>query len=257
MQVFDYEFGGDVDQLKILGLSDLHLEDPLCDTRRAVQFVEEVRSEDNTYCIVNGDVFNNATRTSVSDAWGNRMDIDTAIDEVVALLDPIKEKILVLTDGNHEKRSYRDHNRLLVKDVSRILGINDRYSFGPYLLYMAFGKNQGRDCRKTVYSLYGKHGSGGGRRVGSKFNKLEDMLSTINADIFLHSHTHVEGAFRLSSASVDYRNRKPIFKDHLFVNTAAYLEHGGYGEEAGYRPVSTVYPRIYLRGEERFAQALI
>lgn len=257
LQVINHDFSSDVDRLKLLVLSDLHIEDPLCDRRRAVQFVEEVKNDQNCYFGVNGDMFNNAVRTAVSDTWENTMTIDTAIDTICEMLDPIREKCLFITDGNHEKRSYKDHNRLLLKDVSRILGIRDRYSFDPYLVYIAFGKNQGRECRKTVYSIYGKHGTGGGRTMGAKMNKLEQMLNVINADIFIHSHTHVQAAFRLRSASVDYRNRKPNYKEHLFVNSNAYLDFGGYGEDQGYRPVSTVYPIIYLEGTERAARALI
>lgn len=257
MQVFNYDLPNEVDRLKILILSDVHLEDPLCHQARTIQFVEEVKNDPNCYFLINGDLFNNATRTSVSDTWQSRMTIAEAVDEMVAMLDGIKEKCLVATDGNHEKRTYKNDNRLLIKDVCRILGIQDRYSFDPYLVYVAFGKNQGRDIRKTVYSIYGKHGTGGGKRVGSKLNKLEDMLSIINADIFIHSHTHVQAGFRLQSASVDYRNRKPTFKEHLFVNSSAYLEYGGYGEDMGFRPVSTIYPKVFLNGEEREARVLI
>lgn len=258
MKVINIDLPNTIKQLTILVLADVHLEDPLCDEKRVVQFVEEVKNDPCTYFLVNGDIFNNPTRNAISDIWRERMSTDDAIDFIIELLRPIKDKCLVLTDGNHEKRLYKQGSGgLLVKQVARALQIEDRYSYEPYLLFLAFGKNKGRANRKTVYSIYGRHGYGGGRKAGGKINKLMEMVEIINADIFIHSHTHLQAILREESISVDYRNRKPQYKSHLFVNSNAFLKYGGYGEEFGFRPVSSIYPKIYLDGYERLARGLV
>lgn len=257
MDIVNVELPSYLSELKIRVLADSHIGEELADIKLIKSFIKEVEEEDNLYLIVNGDVINNATKTSVSDSYGEVMTPDEQIDYIVDLLMPVKDKILVITGGNHEARTYRTDGIKLIKRVARELGIEERYVDVAYLLFISFGKNRGRDNRNTVYSIYGKHGAGGGKRVGSKTNKLEDMAKIIDADVFIHSHTHTPAIFKLNRFRVDYRNRKNSEHTMLFVNTNAFMKYGGYGEEKGYPPASRDYPEILLDGFERKAKAVL
>jgi hypothetical protein len=46
-------------------------------------------------------------------------------------------------------------------------------------------------------------------------------------------------------------NSSIAFVDKLFVNTAAALNYGGYGDRQGYKPASKSSPVIYLDGLKR------
>ena len=107
------------------------------------------------------------------------------------------------------------------------------------------------------YAIYGKHGHGGGRKVGAKAIRLFEMAEVIDADVFLHSHTHVPMVLRKTFFRVDYRNEKATPIEQLFVNTNAFLNFGGYSENYGYHPTSTQYPKIILDGVKRKATAVI
>ena len=183
------------------------------------------------------------------------------IKKLAQLLEPIKDKILVMTDGNHEARTSKKVGINLMETVAIELFGREKaeeiYSGEPYLLFLSFGRNRGRDERQTIYSIYGRHGSGGGRTVGAKLNHLERMFEQVNADVFIHSHTHVPAVFKLGSHNVDYKNRKATYKEHLFVNSNAFLLHGGYGEAFGYRPTNTTFPVIILNGYKRHSQCLL
>jgi len=261
MKVLNCEFPKEWDEAIIFPLADTHIGEHLIDGKRLTQWQEEVMNTENGLVIVNGDIVNNATRNSVSDIYNELLTPNQQIDRAVKLLEPIKDKIIVLTDGNHEARTYKSDGILLMDRVAKELYGQEigsqKYVNGAYLVYIAFGRNNGRDSRKTVYSVYGKHGAGGGKRTGAKANRLEDMLNTVNADIFLHSHTHQPIGFKLASYAVNYRDRNVIYKEHLFVNTNAFLRYGGYGEEQGFRPASTAYPKIYLNGNHREMKVLI
>lgn len=261
MKIINHELPKEIDSLDIYVLSDLHIGESGVDDNRVFDLLYTVEKNPNARLIVNGDIVNNGIKTSVSDIYHEEMTPSEQIREVARLLTPVKDKILVIHDGNHEKRTSRLVGINLMEMVAvELFGrekAEELYSYNPYLLFVAFGRNYGRDCRKTVYSIYGKHGTGGGRTTGAKMNNLERMLDVINADIFIHSHTHVPATFKLGSHSVDYKNRKATFKEHLFVNSNAFLLYGGYGEELGFRPTSTQFPKITLNGERRFAQCLI
>jgi hypothetical protein len=83
------------------------------------------------------------------------------------------------------------------------------------------------------------------------------MAEVIDADVFIHSHTHVPMVLRKTFFRVDYRNEKATQIEQLFVNTNSFLNFGGYGENFGYSPTSTKYPKIILDGVERKATAVI
>lgn len=238
----------------------MHIGDALVDTKRFSEFVSEA-SEENTYIIINGDIINNAIVNSVSNIYNDIYTPKQQIDIITDVLMPIRHKVLVMCEGNHELRTSKLTNIHLMEEVARRLYTKEDadkiYSDEPYLIFLSFGKNQGRDTRKTVYSIYGKHGTGGGKRVGSKANHLEDMLNIVNADIFISGHTHVPISFRLMSHNVDYRNRKVNEKEHIFVNANAFLKYGGYGEEFGFRPTSTIYPKLFLSGTDRSVRVLV
>ena len=245
------------DTLEIYPLADVHIGDPLHDSKRVKQFINEVLEKENRYVIVNGDIINNAVRHGVSDIYTEELAPNQQIEETVNLLKPIKDRILVITEGNHENRTYKQDGILIMYQVAKRLDIFDSYSEGAYLLFVKFGKSQGRDCRKTPYAIYGKHGSGSGRKVGSKANRLFEMAEVIDADVFIHSHTHVPMVLRKKFFRVDYRNNKVTEVDQLLLNTNGFLNYGGYGENFGYSPTSTKYPKIILNGIKREATAVI
>lgn len=248
MKVINHVLSSEFDKLNVFGLSDVHLEDKLCNRNRLNKWREEVLSADNNYVIINGDILNTATKSSVSDIFGEAMSIREGINNICDFLEPIKDRILVCIDGNHEKRVYKDTGMYLMEQVCAILGIRDKFCKGAYMLFISFGKNNKRDSRQTVYSIYGKHGAGGGRTVGAKANALNRMKETIDADVYMHSHTHVPMCFKEDFYKSDYRNRKVTKCTHTFVNTNAFLNFGGYGENFGFTPACIDYPVITLNG---------
>lgn len=235
--------------MRIFVLADLHIGDGLMDKDRLEQFIDDVMADDSNYIIVNGDLINNETRQSVSDIFGAVMTPDKQIDYLVDLLRPMRDKILVMVEGNHELRSYKDNGILVIKRVARELGIENCYSNGAYLLFI--------DIDGVTYSIYGKHGAGGGKTVGAKANRLIDMLDNVNADIFIHSHTHMPLASRVLGNYIHPDINEPYEVDHLFLNSSAFLKFGGYGEEQGFRPASTLYPHIILDTKVKQARAVI
>ena len=136
---------------------------------------------------------------------------------------------------------------------ARQMGLYDRFAPGAALLFVSFGRCSRRksDGRPMTYSLYINHGSGGGRKEGAKAIRLADMASIVDADVYIHSHTHLpmimkQGFYRTCEAN---RSVAPVSK--LFVNTAAALNYGGYGEIQEYKPTSKDSPVIYLDGHKR------
>lgn len=243
--------------LEIYPLADVHTGDPLQDKKRLKQYMAEVLAQENRYIIVNGDIINNAVRHGVSDIYTEELNPNQQIDRTVALLEPVKDRILVITEGNHENRTYKQDGILIMYQVAQRLGIAHTYSPGAYLLFVKFGKSQGRKCRKMPYAIYGKHGAGGGRKAGAKAIRLLEMAETVDADIYIHSHTHLPMIIPGLFYRCDYRNCKVTPVEKMFINTNGFLLPGGYGEEKGMAPLSTKYPKIILNGIKRDIKVVI
>ena len=136
--------------------------------------------------------------------------------------------------------------------------ITHLYSRFPYILYIKFGKQRGyKTDRKQVYTLFGKHGSGGGKKAGSKLNNLIAMSEVVDADVYLHSHTHTPIVHKDSFIRLNTRNNKKITIDKLYVNSGSFLNYGGYGAEFGFTPTTTKYPKIILHTHMKMAEALL
>jgi predicted phosphodiesterase len=239
--------------------ADLHIGDKHCNLEAIKAEIEYVRTTPNCYAILNGDILNNATKTSVSDSYAELLSPMEQIATYIELFTPIKDKILIMTQGNHENRTYNKEGVDLTLFVAQQLGIEDRYSKTGAVLFLKLGEHKLHNAKRVplVYSFYVIHGSGGGRKEGAKAIRLADMASIIDVDIYLHAHTHLPMVMREGFYRTDLSNGVVKFVDKLFVNTSAQLHYGGYGEAFEFKPSSTTCPIIYLSGTSKFAQATL
>ena len=242
-----------LDDIELHIFADLHIGDKNCNMKLIRERIEYVKNTKNAYCVLNGDLMNNATKTSVSDSYSEQLSPDEQIDRCVELFGPIKDKIICITSGNHEKRTYRKEGVDITKQMVSRLNLTDKYSSSAAIIFVRFGSNNKK--KKICYSINMTHGSGGGRKEGAKAIRLADMASIIDADVYIHSHTHLPMVMKQRFARVSLSNSSFAYVDKLFVNTAATLEFGGYGEEYEFKPASTDTPVIYLDGHKKGARA--
>lgn len=239
-------------------LSDLHLGDRYCNYKELLDRVKEIEQNPNAYVILNGDLINNATTQSVSDTYAETISPMEQLKQAKALFEPIKHKILAITSGNHEARTYRADGIDLTEILARELGLVDRYAPESVTIFLRLGqmangtKIAGKNARRQVcYMIFATHGSGGGRREGGKINRLVDLASIVDVDIYIHSHTHLPAILKQGYFRADAKNSTVAAVDKLFVNTNAWLKYGGYGEAQGYKPASNKAPVIYLSGSRK------
>ena len=238
--------------------ADLHIGDKHCNLEAIKQNIEYVRNTPNCYAILNGDIVNNATKTSVSDSYAELLSPMEQLATYINLFEPIQEKILAITQGNHENRTYIKEGVDLTQIVAAQLGLEDRYSKTGAVLFLKVGERKlGTGSRRVpiVYSFYILHGSGGGRKEGAKAIRLADMASIIDVDCYIHSHTHLPMIMREGFYRTDMSNGVVNYVDKLFVNSSAQLGYGGYGEAFEFKPSSLKCPKLYLSGVHKLITA--
>jgi predicted phosphodiesterase len=236
--------------VEIRTFADLHIGDKHCDMAAIKAEVEYVQTTPNCYAILNGDILNNATKTSVSDSYAERLSPMEQLSKFIELFEPIKDKILAMTQGNHENRTYIKEGVDLTQVVAQQLGLEDRYSKTGAVLFLKVGERRLQNSKRVpiVYSFYILHGSGGGRKEGAKAIRLADMANIVDVDCYIHSHTHLPMIMREGFYRTDMSNCTVKYTDKLFINTSAQLHYGGYGEAFEFKPSSTLCPVIYLSG---------
>ena len=250
MEVIKVDLPEDLKQLELHIFADEHIGDEHCDMEKLLERIKYVAEKENAYCILNGDIIDNATRTSIGDCYTQEFNPMEQLKRAVEIFKPIRDKILAITHGNHENRTYRKEGINLSYLLAAQLGLESKYTSTSALLFIRFGLDKYHD-RKVCYTLYALHGSGGGRKEGAKAIRLADMASIIDTDIYLHSHTHLPMIMKQAFHRVDHRNSAVALVDKLFVNTAANLKYGGYGEAGEFKPSSTDTPVIFLSGEKK------
>lgn len=253
MKAIKIDLSRDIKKAEIHVFADLHIGDKFCDIEGIKRRIEAVRDNKNAYCILNGDIINNATKTSVSDCYAEELSPMEQIRRFVELFEPIKDRIIAITSGNHENRTYNKEGIDITCLCARQLGIEARYSKTGAIIFLRLGIDSRRAYynRQVLYMLYVTHGSGGGRKEGAKVIRMADMANIIDADIYIHSHTHLPVIMKEAYFRTDQANSTFSIVDKLFVNTSAMLNYGGYGQTYEFKPSSKDCPIIYLSGTKK------
>ena len=257
MKVIKSDLPEELTHIELHIFADEHMGDENCDMQRLKERIKYIEDTPNAFCVINGDIMDNATKTSIGDTYTQTINPMEQIANAVEIFSPIKHKILAISHGNHEARTYRKEGIDLSAIMAVRLDLIDKYTPTSALLFLRFGStcrkesNGSGKYRKICYTLYMLHGSGGGRKEGAKAIRLADMASIVDTDIYIHSHTHLGMIMKQGFYRIDPRNNTVAFVDKLFVNTASNLNYGGYGEAQEFKPSSKQTPVIYLNGRKK------
>lgn len=257
MKIIKVNLDENIKELTIIPLSDVHIGDKLSNLKLLKECLDRIKNEPYTYTIINGDFCNTALKNSKSDVYSDTMTPMEQLTTMVSLLEPIKDKILVMAPGNHEQRILKETSIDVTKIVAKQLNIEDRYSDGWWYLYLRFGKkDQGRKA-PMCYQITGYHGSGGGRKIGGKANRLVDMSQVVIADLYIQGHQHQQIATRSAIYIPDYANNSLTKKELYYLMSNSFLDYGGYGETLGFNPTSNHPTEATLDGKRRRIKILV
>jgi UDP-2,3-diacylglucosamine pyrophosphatase LpxH len=240
-------------ELSIIVISDLHYGNPFCSIKHFKRTVDFIRNNDNCYCFLNGDLCEAVTKLSKGDVYTQKLTPQQQRDDVIIMLDPIKDKILGVTTGNHEQRIYNETGVDLTKDIAEALNVP--YRAEGMLYKLAFGGgNESHTDKPYVFWSYISHGYGGARTKSAKAVKVERMATWIHADYYAMSHDHVVSVVPNVYLMPDNRgiekdgflSGKVTAHRSMLVKTNAYLKWGGYAEAGGFPPSDLATPVISL-----------
>jgi predicted phosphodiesterase len=253
------DLGAEFESIEIIPLGDFHLGAEECDESEILRTIEYIRTKENAFCLLIGDLVENATRGSLGDVFGQMATPQNQLNALVKILSPIRDKILGICTGNHEERTYKESGIDVTEELSHRLGLNNVYRKNGGYLFLSFGVNRRRTNKRHTFRIYFTHGHGGGGTTGASVNRNENMKNIVDADVYFSGHTHKPASINGVYLVGDERTKKLKQVNRLFVTTTSYLKYGGYGQRARYTPTPISQEIIGLvivkRGEEELKLA--
>ena len=231
-------------------LGDFHIGSSHYKESELIDWVEVIKNDKHAVAVIHGDIINNAIKTSVSDIYDEQLNPEQSIDRAVEIIEPIKDKIIGITSGNHEDRTYKITGIDVMKNFAYRLGLADKYHPISNLIFLQWGdNNKGGKGKRTpiVSTIYMTHGSGGGRTIGAKANQVARLANMIDADIYVHGHTHSPIVMKENYISVDKSNKGIKEKQRLFINTNSTEGFGNYGERYKLTPTNRDFIKVELK----------
>lgn len=228
--------------IEIIPFFDIHIGDPSCNKGLLKDWIEYVRTTPNAYAILGGDLINNTIKSSVGDIYEEDDNPTGQIARITEYFKPIKDKILLILEGNHEYRTYKETGISPCDHIAAALGLKERYSKNVAYLFLTTTV-RGTDCNRT-YTIYTTHGSSSTSVISGKAANLEKMSRVCDADLYLIGHTHDVLAFHKNYYEVDRKNKKLKEVTRTFVNANSFTSYGGYGAKRGYTPSTPSVPKI-------------
>ena len=105
----------EIKTLELVCISDSHIGDPYANEQALMKQIRYVEETPNCYAIINGDIMNNGIKSSKSDTYTEVLSPMEQVVKAVLTLKPIANKVLAITQGNHERSLIRWQCQVLFK----------------------------------------------------------------------------------------------------------------------------------------------
>ena len=253
-----HQFYGGHD-ITIVPIADVHLGAEGCMEQEFIQFVKEIAETPDTYVILGGDLLDNAVKSSISNIYKATMRPLEAKKMMCRILEPIRDRILCIVSGNHERRSGKETDTDPTYDIAAKLDIEDRYRETIAFLKIQMGKPENEEtgvrtggAQRPVYSIVVTHGAGGGILTGASVNRAERFAYILDGcDAFITAHTHKTWNSQTAKVKIDLRNNAVTMQDFKVINATSWLRYVEYPVQKMMLPSSHCVQRLVLHGNTK------
>jgi hypothetical protein len=249
----------DFDFIELYPVGDFHDGDPKTDEKAFEGFVRFIAAEPYRYWLYSGDNLNNAIKTSVSNVYNECRSPAAQKEHFIQLMKPIADKCLCFVPGNHEARSAKETDCLLVWDIAARLVGDERalelYRENEAFLKITVGKysQHSKGAEPIPYIAWVVHGDGGGNMVGATVNKMQSRSMAIEGlDFSVSGHVHkgkVGHSFPVRT--IDTRNNCIAMRSVSNAICSAWSDYGGYAARKLLLPGAKGALPIILNGRRK------
>ena len=251
-ELIQHQFYGGQD-ITIIPIADVHLGSPECMEQEFIAFCKQLAETPNTYAILLGDLIDNGLKNSLTNCYKATMSPSVQKREMANILEPIKDKILCIVPGNHERRSAKDVDDDPCYDIAVKLDIEHLYRENIAFVKIQLGKeNIQNGAYRPTYTIVVTHGAGGGILTGGAVNRSERFGYVIDGmDAIVVGHTHKPYHTSPGKILIDTRNNVISMKQFEVVSATSWLGYGGYSARGMMRPAAYRPAMFTLTGDHK------
>lgn len=238
--------------VKVYPVADVHFGALSHMTAEWERFCNMIAKDDSAFVVLDGDLINNNTRSAVGSPFDDTVRPREQKKRMVQYLRPIKDKVLCITSGNHERRSLKDADDDPTYDIAAKLDLEDVYRQDAAFVKLCFGRRgqSGPNKNKAVatYCFAVTHGAGGGIYTGATVNRNERWGNIIDGiDGLIVGHTHKGTVTRPAKLVVDPQNNRVRVQEYVVISCVAWQNYSGYPLQKMLLPSVAARPQvIYL-----------
>ena len=249
LDMISWDFDGSI---KIYPISDVHLGAMEHAEPEWQEFLKKIE-DDDAYLILAGDLLNNGIRScKFVNPFDEAIRPRDAKRRMVEYLKPVKDRILCVVSGNHERRTYKDDDQDLTYDICAKLDIENLYRENVAYMRVGCGKRKAKKIEiiNSVYSFAVTHGTGGGIYTGASVNRDERFGNVIDGlDCLITGHVHKGFVTKPSKIILDTRAKTVRMSHYTVISCVSWLNYGGYAARGMLLPAQVCDPQvIHLSG---------
>jgi predicted phosphodiesterase len=223
-----------LDVVKIKPLMDLHYGAKTCDLRAFRAFISD--NDDLTYYFINGDLWDSIyfdDKRFTASGHENTDDdspIDKEVEEMAAILEPIRGRIIAVGLGNHEYTVVKKHHTNPSKRLAKLLNV-PYMGYSYWIRLQLFILNEGLRSRGRTVDFFVQHGFGGGTRTeGGSITKYAKHSDRFLCDVYVAGHDHRKQYVRYPMlALTGQKEAKLISKPKIIVLGGSWKKTYGAG----------------------------
>lgn len=245
LDLISHKFPGDID---IFPIADVHLGAMEHAEPEWQNFIRSVEKS-NAYLILAGDLLNNSVRTTkFANPFDEVLRPREAKRRMVEYLEPIKDRILCVVTGNHERRTLKDDDQDISYDICSKLDIEHLYRENVAYMCLRLGQRKSENKPLATYSFAVLHGAGGGIYTGAAVNRNERFGNVIDGlDCLVAGHVHKGFVTKPSKIVIDSQNNAVVMKHYVVISCVSWLNYGGYAAQHMLLPSHVCDPqRLHL-----------
>jgi hypothetical protein len=181
-----------------LMMSDEHYDSRHCD-RKLLKRHHDEALERNAYIMKFGDMFDcmggkwdkRSNKADLRPEYQTSKYFDTIVEDAASFYRPYAERILLISDGNHETSIEARHEiNLLDRLTERLNASGGKIHRGKYSGFIKFMFQSAAKGGRSSKTMYYNHGSGGSSPVTRGAIKTNRRQHDIEADMYVSGHIH-------------------------------------------------------------------
>ena len=234
--IFTFTIEEDYDYIDIWTMSDMHLGHIDFDLKEFKKYIAWVLEKPNRFIIGLGDYIECVTslRNPGTSLTTQMININGQIETIIKLLEPVKDRIICMTEGNHEQRITKD----VQMDIMRAT-ITPRLQT-HYLGYQGWVR---LNLGKRSYYIYLHHGPNRSTSSNPKYH-LDIVALKLGyageADLIAMGHNHKIFAIKYVQPQVTGNN---LYTHECWaIRTGGFLNYPLYSRESLYPPADVGSP---------------